>query len=271
MRQGIVRFVGIAEKRIREDVLRILRYYRFLAHFGRGVPDAGALYSCKAAAPSLRKLSGERVRQELLKLLEAPRAAEVWRFMLQGGVMTHVLPEATDWARLQRLMDLEARFEVQPYALRRLAAALVITPEGLKPAVQGLRLSSQQATQLFSMVKYERGLSPATTVADMRRLVYYHGNDMTLSLFLLAAARAADSGAPPPTAQQDYHDIAIGFRAPEFPLRGADVMAMGVDAGATVGRALAQVESWWLSQDMRPGRDECLDYLRQRIAVLKDW
>lgn len=265
LREGRVRFVGDAARRIHEDVLRILRYFRFLAHFGRGLPDSQAIHACQNAANDLRKLSGERIRQELLKLLDARECATVWRLMLQGGVVTHVLPEATDWQRLHHLVELEQRFEVPSFALRRLAALMVVTPEGLKHAVQALKLSAQQGTQLFAMIKYCETLGPHTTPADLRRVVYHHGNDMAMSLLLLAAARRGDI--PP----QALFDLTISYRPPLFPLVGQDVITLGIDRGPDVGRLLAAVESWWLDEDFRPDRDACLDQLRQRAAVMKDW
>ncbi len=265
LRAGMIRFVGDAQRRIHEDVLRILRYFRFLAHFGRGRPDSAAVQACQNAAHELPKLSGERVRSEVLRLLEAQDCATIWRLMLQGGVVTHILPEATDWRSLQRLTELEDRFEVPAFALRRLAALLVVTTEGLKHAVQGLRLSGQQGTQVFAMVKYSSLLGAQTTAVDMHRIVYHHGNDMALSLLLLAAARLGDI---PPSA---LYEAAVSYRPPVFPLTGQDVMNLGVSSGPDVGHLLANVEDWWLSQDLRPGRDACLEKLREAYAQSKAW
>lgn len=265
LREGRVRFVGDAARRIHEDALRILRYFRFLAHFGRGKPDGTAIHACQAAAGELLKLSGERVRQEVLKLLEARQCAVVWHLMLQAGVVTHIIPEAIDWQCLDHLVALEDRFDVPPFALRRLAALMVVTPEGLKHAVQALKLSSLQGTQLFAMIRYAETLGPQTTAAGVRRMVYHHGNDMAMSFLLLAAARLGD--VPP----QALFDLTISYRPPQFHLRGDDVMTLGIERGPDVGRLLAAVEHWWLDEDFRPDRDACLDQLRQRAAVLKDW
>lgn len=264
LRQGLVRFVGVASRRIHEDVLRILRYFRFLAHFGRGRPDPDAIHACQYAAGELRKLSGERVRNEVLKLLEAPSCAGVWRLMLQAGVVTHILPEATDWQRLDHLVGLEQTFEVPAFALRRLAAVMVVSPEALKPAVQGLRLSAHQATQLFAMIKYSAALGPQTGEADIRRLVYLHGNDMALSLLLLAASRLGD------VPHETLYSTAVSFQPPLFPLTGDDVLACGFSAGPIVGQLLTAVENWWMSEDFAPSRDDCLAQLRLRVNMLRE-
>ena len=107
LRLGRVVFVGDAEQRIREDVLRILRYFRFFAHFGQGEPDAAALTACIKMAGDIPKLSAERIREEVLKLLKADRAAIVWKLMLHAGVVTHFMPEATNVAALETLLQLE--------------------------------------------------------------------------------------------------------------------------------------------------------------------
>lgn len=258
LRQGRVIFVGDAERRITEDYLRILRYFRFLAHFGRGTPDAAALHACQKGAVNLRKLSGERVRQEILRLLEAPLCAATWHLMLQAGVVTHILPEATDWKRLEYLVTLESRFEAPLFPLRRLASLMIVTPEGLKHAVQSLKLSAAEGAQLFSMIKYSGDVSPYTDDREMRRIVYHHGNDMAHSLVLLAAADKGAGGN-----LDNLYDIAVGFRPPRLPVTGADVMALGVKSGPDVGHLLSSVENWWLASDFKQGRDACLAELKR--------
>ncbi|MFP5513038.1 MAG: CCA tRNA nucleotidyltransferase, partial [Alphaproteobacteria bacterium] len=121
---GRVRFVGEARRRIEEDVLRLLRFFRFHAHYGRGDPDAEALAACRELAPRLPTLSGERVRGELFRLLTAPCAAAVWRLMMGQGIMVHLLPEAMDADRLDRLIAVERDLGITPDPTRRLAAVL---------------------------------------------------------------------------------------------------------------------------------------------------
>src|SRR6218665_3802321 len=103
LRIGGVVFVGDPETRIREDVLRILRYFRFYAHFGRGDADPNAVAACAKLADHIPRLSAERIRTEVLKLLDAPRCADVWALMMEHRVVTNFLPEGTNVARLARL------------------------------------------------------------------------------------------------------------------------------------------------------------------------
>lgn len=255
LRLGRVRFVGNPEKRIQEDVLRILRFFRFYAHFGRDMPDAAGLKACAAAAKQITKLSGERIRHETLKLLESDRCAAVWALMLQAGVVTHFLPEATNVRTLENLLRLEAAHEGAPYALRRLAALLDTTPGGLAHIVKALRLSNDQAEQLRQMVELA-GLSLKMDESAVRKLVYRLGGDMTRNLMLLTVARANAGDFP-----DALYQAAQSFRPPRFPLTGDDVMKLGYSAGPEVGHALSVMEDWWVGQDFMPDRAACLKKL----------
>src|SRR5262245_32123116 len=119
-----VRFVGDAEARIREDVLRLLRYFRFYAHYGAPPPDEEALAAARKLAPLLPGLSGERIAAETLKLVKAADPASVLRLMGEQGVLAHFLPEARQLPRLARLTAIEAAASLAVQPVRRLASIL---------------------------------------------------------------------------------------------------------------------------------------------------
>lgn len=250
LREGRVVFVGEAEKRIEEDVLRILRFYRFFAWYGRGLPDAEAVKACAHHARLLPRLSGERLRQETLKILQAPRAAEVWRLMLSAGAVTQYLPEATNLEALERLAALEQ--DGGAYALRRLAALLVLEETGLKQVISTLRLSREEGMLLWKMA-FPPALPTVLDAPAVRALVYREGNDLALSHLLLAAAKGRDI-----PDLRGLTDLATSFRPHPLPVEGDDVLKLGHAPGPDVGRALKEVEAWWIAQDFAPGRTECL-------------
>ena len=257
LRLGRVRFVGDPEKRINEDILRILRFFRFYAHFGRGLPDDAALRACSAAAGQIPKLSAERICHEIMKLLESDRCAEVWRIMLRSGIVEHFMPDATNVETLENLVRLESSYDGDAYALRRFAALIDATPKGMKNISQALRLSKNQASQLNKMVNPEVFVSMDIGEGGVRKLVYHYGNDMARSLLLLAAARSGDEERLSP-----LYQTATSFRATRFPLLGDDVLAIGYESGSEVGRVLDAIESWWIAEDFKPRRTECLKKLK---------
>ena len=250
---GRVRFVGEAHRRIEEDYLRLLRFFRFHAHYGRGDPDPVGLAAATDLAPELARISAERKRDELLKLLAAPDPLPVLRIMAAQGVLRHVLPEAgePELARLMRLLD------VLPSAppLLRLAALL---PEGAEAAAETarrLRLSNDERDKLAFL---RDGATGAPLIADrlaFRRTLQRQGSGAVLARLLLidaeldflATAKAeASNWAPKP-----------------LPIQGADLIAAGFPPGPALGETLRQVEDWWLMEDRRPDRAACLAKARE--------
>ena len=233
---GRVRFVGDAATRIAEDRLRILRFFRFHAWYGRGAPMADALAACAAAAPEIGLLSAERVRVEVLKLLAAPAAPAVVRLMADAGVLAHVLPGPADPDALDHLVDQET----EPEPLRRLAA-LTDHPD----TARRLRLSNAERDRLAFLHRPLAEVVASTDMADLRRAAYRHGADLVADRLLLADEAAAASAI--------RH-----WTPPALPVAGADVVARGVKPGPRVGRLLDAVEAWWLDADFTPDRAHCL-------------
>jgi poly(A) polymerase len=256
---GRVLFVGDPGKRIEEDVLRILRFFRFTAWYGRGLPDPAALRACAAHAKLIPRLSAERLRQETLKILTAPHADIVWRMMMTAGVSGQYLPEATGIAALERLCAVEAAWQVGAEPLRRLASLLEINKPDFPLVVSGLKLSNAQGAALERMAFPD---APPGDAPAARRFCYRQGPDMARALLLLAAAR--DAKAAP--ALKALYDIVTAFRPPRFPLTGDDVAALGLKPGPRTGQLLKAVEDWWLEGDFAAGRTACLEQLKQ-VAV----
>ena len=262
LRQGRVIFVGDPEQRINEDVLRILRFFRFHAHFGQDRPDLKALVACAKLSGKIVKLSAERIRQEIFKLLESDRAAEVWNTMIYAGVTTHFLPEATAVPVLQRLIALESNHHVhdqqgRAFVMRRLAALLDITAGAVPMVARAIKLSNEQGAQLATLATPTWPVSMTMSVKDVQQLVYRLDNDMVRSLLLLAAARENNAG----RLDELYHAATV-FRAPRFPIIGDDVLKLGWKQGPDIGRIMDEMGDWWMNAEFQPGRTECLKRLQ---------
>jgi poly(A) polymerase len=254
LRAGRVRFVGDAETRIREDVLRLLRFYRFHAHYGKGEADAAARGACRALAPLLPGLSGERVAVETLKLLAAPDPLPALALMAEDGVLAVLYPEAKRRDRLAALVALEPA----PDALRRLGALIAGDPA---PLAERLRLSSEQRDRLlaFAAPPWPIDLDAVETV--QRRALHHLGAPLYRDLVLLHAAESAETATLP-----SLLTLAAHWQPQRFPLKGRDVTARGVPAGRRVGRLLKAVEAWWEEGDFRADRAACLAELERRVG-----
>ena len=258
---GRVRFVGEAHRRIEEDVLRLLRFFRFHAHYGRGEPDAEALAACRDLAPRLPTLSGERVRGELFRLLTAPCAASVWRLMMGQGIMVHLLPEAMDTDRLERLIAIERDLGLTPDPTRRLAAVLDSDRPGALKAADALRLSNHERDRLLALVEPPVAVAPADDRKALRQALYRVG-DAELFGDLLLIAAAIHDGPLDMGALRKALSVADDLPGLKLPIAGRDLLELGVPRGPQVGETLKRVEAWWIAEDFQPDRDACLEMAR---------
>jgi poly(A) polymerase len=246
-RAGRIVFVGDAETRIREDGLRILRFFRFLAWYGRGAPDAAGLAAVSALRGLIGALSAERVSAELLKLLAAEDPRGAVRLMAQAGVLAEALPEATGLARFERLVGIETEMLFSEDALLRLAALLPDDPAVAAALAERLRLSNAQRDRLVAALTPEPRLVSWMSPKQTRQLVYRLGAEAFCDRVTLAWAA---SDRPATTVQwRALLPTARGWTAPKFPLGGDEVMAAGVPKGPLVGQVLREVEAWWVESD----------------------
>ena len=242
---GRVRFVGEPHERIREDHLRILRYYRFQARFGARL-DKDAEKACVELAPMLKGLSRERVAWELLALLGLPDPVETVRRMHESGVLGVVLPEANGpaTAALAALVRAEERAGIAPSPIRRLAALLPAAPRLVEPVAARLRLSAAQKRRLVTAA--ERSATPG----DPRALAYRLGREAALDRLLLTDTD---------TAPLDDWDV------PVLPLKGGEIVGRGVAAGPEVARILRAVEDRWVAEGF-PSRERVDSLLDEELA-----
>ena len=240
-----VRFIGDAGARIREDHLRILRYYRFQARFG-AVVDAEAEAACAALAPTLRGLSRERVAGELLALLALPDPAPAVGRMAAAGILREVLPEALPDgpAALAALRRVERDQDAAPEALRRMAALLPRDARLADQVAARLRLSTAQRRHLVLLARHAGAPEPAAALA------YRLGPEVARDLLLLDGR---------PTAPL------AGWQAPVLPVRGGDIVARGIAAGPEVARLLQAVERRWIGEGF-PDRERVEALLAEEMA-----
>jgi len=255
---GRVRFVGEAELRIREDVLRILRFFRFHAHYGKGDPDGAGLDACRKLAHLLPGLSGERIAAELRRLLAAPDPAATLERMRAAGILAPILPEIADLARLRGLQALADAAARDP--LLRLSAVLPGDAAVARAVAERLRLSNDERTWLELLAAPPAHVWPARGEAALRRALHRLGPDLVRDLGLLAIARGdIEMGRPAVDAAAVWMPVAL-------PVRGQDALELGVPAGPRVGQLIASVESWWEENDYRPDRAACLQRLKSLVG-----
>jgi len=252
---GRVRFVGDATQRIEEDALRILRFFRFYAWFGHGDPDPEAMAACAARKSDMDRLSVERIRHEILRLLEAPDPMPALRAMASMALLDHILPEATHLDCLERLIEFGG---TDP--LLRLAALTDRRPGVLTGLAMRWKLSNADARRLRGMTAGEVTLPTADDGPALRAQIYWLGGERLCDLAMLDSAHdGADRTA--------LARVAGDWEAPSFPVKGADVLALGVAPGEKVGRLLSVLERDWVAEDFAADRKMLLSRLRAMVET----
>jgi poly(A) polymerase len=249
-----VRFIGDARERIREDYLRILRFFRFHSEYGEGPLDADGFAAAVRERGGIAILSRERIRLEFMKLLVTRRAVEMIHVLSDAGFLTLFLGSVGEFGRLARVIADEQQEERGPDAVRRLAALAVMTEDDAERLRDRLRLANDEHDRLAALARLVARLKSLPKLLDavmMRRLVAEHG------LAHLGDALAMIAGEPRPLLAADalpaLNRFVSGEEAvPMFPLRGADVVARGVPKGPRVGEVLERARAAWLAAGCPP-------------------
>ena len=231
-----VRFIGDPYERIAEDHLRILRFFRFHARFGRGDPDSAALEACTQRSNDLMALSRERIADELLKLLGVDDPAPTVRVMLDLSILKPVIPEIGEeaWKALEALVACERKAKAEADPLRRLVSLLPREPAIAGDVAARLKLSNRAR---------KRAACAADAIdADPRATAYRNGVECAVDRLLLAG-RPEDA------------DAISNWVPPRLPVSGGALIKRGLPEGPLVSRTLRQIEERWIADGFPSGRE----------------
>ena len=262
---GRVAFVGDPATRIAEDALRILRFFRFTAWFGREGFDASGLAACTRARGDLAGLSAERVSKELLKLLAAEDPRPAVRAMADAGVLAELLPEAPPFpgalARFEALVEIERGQLFEVDALLRLAALLPDDAPAMRGAAERLRLSNAQRDRLAAAASdVAEPLVSWMSPREIRRAIHRLGPQAFRDRVKLSWA--ADGRTATAPQWRLLHVYPETWSPPPFPLSGQEISAAGVPQGPLHGRVRREVERWWIDLDFTDDKWAALERLK---------
>jgi poly(A) polymerase len=252
---GRVRFIGDAEARIKEDYLRILRFFRFNAYYGKGPLDPEGLRAAVELRGGMEQLSAERVAAELRRLLVAPQAKAAVEALFDYGLLSDLLGGVPRLERFNRVIAVEETLELVPDAMVRLAALAIFVTEDAERLAARLRLSNaeQAGLALGAMDRAERGLPDEATA---KRALYRLGASAFAAAVLIAWA---DADAPPDDRRwREVFALPERWQAPAFPLRGSDIMPLGDLEGPEIGAMLRRLEAEWAAGGFTLSREELL-------------
>ena len=242
-----VRFIGNADERIREDRLRVLRYFRFFARFGDSNPDEHAVQACARAASKLGNLSAERVQKELMLLLATENPGPALDLMAETGVLAAIIGAPADLTQMKSLLALDAPRD----ALLRFAVLLGGDKKKVLKLADKLRFSNKQKERLTIMCK--KNVLENMRSSERQAVLYKIGKTGFMDqTWLLWAALGPDYNLAP------YLDEAASWTAPRFPIGGRDLLDSGVSEGAELGRLLKTIEARWIASGFTLTKAELL-------------
>jgi poly(A) polymerase len=255
------RFVGNAEARVQEDYLRILRFFRFLAWYGRDAKvDAEALKACRENRRGLKKLSAERVWSEVKKILSARDPSRAVHIMLTNKILDTLLPEASNAEGLSKMVSLQGREAIPPDPLLRLMAMSAREPLQMALLCKRLKMSTKETTRLRAWSDSSVALDPHAQDSEKLKAIYFAGKQVVIDRARVRAAGEDD--ALMSARWMSLADLAMGWTPPEFPLSGKDLKAAGVEPGPKMGKVIEALKALWVRSSFTADRDKLLMALK---------
>ncbi len=244
-----VRFIGEAAARIKEDALRILRFFRFAARIGQGKLDGDGLQACIRYRDMIDSLSGERLAQELFKILGAENLLPVMNIMADEGILARIVAghkSLTDFIRYVRLENALGRCDI----LARLSC--LVRETAVDQTVRRLKLSRKQAAKLMIYCRHDVIMEPDCREKFLRRMLYRYGREAVVFALLCCRAQGKIDDQP----FRHMLDHAESWTIPDFPLTGQDLIGAGVEPGPSMGNSLRRLEELWIESDFTLGKDQ---------------
>jgi len=257
-RAGRVIFIGDAHTRLREDYLRILRFFRFNAWYARGPLDPAGLHACADSVAGLDTLSVERIWKEVKKLLGAPDPRAAWEGMKAIEVRARALPEMANEARLDMLCTLEADLMLPVDPMTRVAASLT-DQESARALARRLKLSNEERDRLVAALGDDVKIVSYMSLREMRRAIYKLGNEAFRDRVMLAWAASGNDKAQAWRALVAHAQM---WTPPKMPLTGDEIMSAGVAPGPKVGLIMREVEDWWIDADFPDDKLSVIERLK---------
>lgn len=272
LQKGIVRFIGNADDRVTEDFLRILRFFRFYARYGKSPMDIEALKSISRHASSIATLSGERIQKEMLGLFSSRYLDNIIETMAESQILPHIFLPCNHFVPFHELLMLEEQISFAPQPLLRLAILLRTTQDPMHYAhllAKRWRLSQKDEAVLYDLVNQKLLMAELSSECIQKRWIRDFGKERFIRHVLLAWAEflANETQGDKKLDPRFAHmlNLAETWGIPIFPITGKDVLGLGYREGRQVGQILEKAEAWWEEQHYTPSKTDILNYIRKMV------
>ncbi len=254
LEKGVVRFIGSASHRVKEDYIRILRYFRFYSLFGLTEPNKKALTACQDHCAGLKTIPMERIRDELFKIIQTQRAPTVYRLMQEYSVLSYIMPDAKFIDDLEYLNQISVNQAIDNEAIVKLFVLYrpnVALAENL--AVR-LKLSRKEKQILIALAEESINLEQLQNQKELKKLIYLHGKDIIKAKLLVEEAFTKIGLS---NLWQIYSDISS---LPDliFPIKGKDILELNLYKESQIGFVLKNLEIEWVKSDFTMNKEHLL-------------
>jgi poly(A) polymerase len=245
LNSGTVKFIGDPEKRIKEDYLRILRYYRFLSFYDSSV-DSETRRLIKKNASSIVNLSSERIHMEFFKILDNDNSGKIINFMEEDGILELIFSYPVDVKVYNRMIDIDNELFFNEDILLKF---VTLIPENIDEIsnLKCFNFSNKEKKIIDLLINSKNEIKSYQSVKEVRAILYKLGIDNFVRLTRLYWAKDKKIS----NISQWRALLAMGhsWKAPKFPIEAKDILLLGVPEGPLVGEILNEVENWWIDSD----------------------
>lgn len=252
LEKGVVRFIGNADDKVKEQPIRILRFFRFYSIFGKAKPDLKSLKACVKNKDLLKTIAVEKIRDEFFKILTTPNASTVIEMMIENDILTFIFPKNVNTKMLENLNKVVSYNELTPDYIRRLFVLFEPDPVLADSLSLRLHLTKAQRTRLINLSKFIFNPIKFDDEVYLKKVIFSHSKDFVKDKILISLAY---------NNMTDY-DIRELFKkidemdVPEFPISGKDLMALGMINCSPIKEIMGQLKSEWIDSGFKMSVDE---------------
>ena len=258
LKEGRIKFIGDSKKRIKEDFLRILRYFRFYAYYGKNNIEKNQINTFKNLSSNLKKLSSERLYYEFEKILLSNNAYKVIKLMQNSGVLKYIIFDNNYIERIKFLNKLNKINYLIDFSTR---LAIILNKKNLSQVSKNLKLSKIENNKVKKISYLSKDFNFKDFEKNKIKYIFYYGQEICLSLLIYNFAQFSIN-----SKVKTYLKIISSIKylkVPKLPIFGRDLINLGIKSGPKVGRILKLTEDWWIENNFKPSKKECLEKLKE--------
>ena len=260
LKEGRIKFIGDSKKRIKEDFLRILRYFRFYAYYGKNNIEKNQINTFKNLSSNLKKLSSERLYYEFEKILLSNNAYKVIKLMQNSGVLKYIIFDNNYIERIKFLNKLNKINYLIDFSTR---LAIILNKKNLLKVSRNLKLSKTENNKINKIIQLNKSFNFKDFEKNKSKYVYYYGYEMLQSLLIYNFFKLTSNAKIKKYLK--IIDSVKNLKIPNLPIFGKDIIRLGIKPGPKIGKLIELIESWWILNNFKPSKKECLKKLEELI------